>query len=128
MKRAITTLILVVLSSVSFAQAGGGADDRKTIAEVARLTLGTSGDAGIESLRAAMAHASPNVRAAAARVAHVTSAVDLIGDLRASLAKEFDAETAHELAWALADLDTTSDSDEVLRLSLIHISEPTRPY
>ncbi|MBP6704181.1 MAG: energy transducer TonB [Vicinamibacteria bacterium] len=84
------------------------------IAAVARLTVKPKTAEGTDLVRAGLGDAEAPVRAAAARVAHVMALVELIPAMRESVAREEDPDAAFEMAWALADLDTTDGSDRVL--------------
>ncbi|MBX7186206.1 MAG: energy transducer TonB [Vicinamibacteria bacterium] len=88
------------------------------IAAIARLTLGATVAEVPARLRSGLADEDASVRAAAARVAHTTAATALLPDLRTALGREPDPEAARELAWALADLDSSSESDAALKAAL----------
>lgn len=84
------------------------------IATVARLTVKPGNTEGTNLVRAGLGDVEPPVRAAAARVAHVMGLVELIPVMREALAREMDTDAAFEMAWAIAGLDTTDGSDQVL--------------
>jgi len=88
------------------------------IAAIGRLPVDKAAAESSSRLRAGLADEDSRVRAAAARVAHVMAAVPLLPDLRTALEKETDPDAAHELAWALADLDTGGGSDATLKAAL----------
>jgi len=85
------------------------------IAALVRLSReGVTAEA-VGELRRGLSAEEPSVRAAAARVAHSIAAVDVLPELRQALAAEQDAGPALEEAWALADLDATAASNDVLQ-------------
>jgi TonB family protein len=88
------------------------------IAALARLSPGPGSPEAMALLRSGLKDAHPSVRAAAARVTHVIGLNSMVPDLREALRAETDADGAHEEAWAIADLDTTTESDAVLASAL----------
>ena len=114
-----TAVLLTVAFSLPNAvpqDPAAGANAR--IAAIARLPFDPQSPETPQRLRAGLADIDSRVRSAAARVAHVLSATSLVPDLRTALQKETDSHSARELAWAIADLDTTTASDDALKAAL----------
>ncbi len=89
-------------------------EERARIAALAKLPLAAPTDASYTLIREGLSHAHPSVRAAAARVAHIFGGTAVLPELMTALKAETDLNPARELTWAVADLDTTQASDELL--------------
>jgi TonB family protein len=88
--------------------------EREKIGRIAKVAVSVEAPESGLILRDGLGDASARVRAAAARVGHAIGARGLVPDLRAALAKETDPEAARELAWGVAELETTDASHSVL--------------
>lgn len=84
------------------------------IVALVRLSSSPVSKDALDELRTALGSETPAVRATAARVIHALGATPALPDLRRTLVEEKDGEAAFEEAWAIADLDTTRDSDDAL--------------
>lgn len=112
----LLTLALTIPASADSIQSGG--PDQVAvgprIASLVRLSQGPMSPEGLGELRLGLAADVASIRAAAARVAHSKGVVDLLPELRQALAAEKDTGPALEEAWAIADLDTATGSDQAL--------------
>lgn len=100
--------------STTASTVGPSPEDRIRIGVLARLPLAAPTDASYGQIREGLKHAHPSVRAAAARVAHIFGGTAVLPELVAALKVETDIDPARELTWAVANLDSTPGSDDLL--------------
>jgi hypothetical protein len=108
-------LPLALAGLMVFLSVGSRAND--VTAAVAALVNERDSSTVATALSAAIDSTDATVRAAAARVAAVRNATELVARLRDRLASETDANAAREEIWAIVLAGSPNDIDEVIRLS-----------